>query len=117
MLTGGEEEEDKSGFVKTGDKIVLGAISEQWIQMNPKQVYNDWKDSPNMFLLYGENMANNVAASFMLPFAMSDEGVATALDSYFYDMSKNVLGGTGARDFRMFFEDFINRLIAHLDNK
>ena len=117
MLTGGEEEEDKSGFVKTGDKIILGAVSEGWIQISPKQVYNDWKDSPNMFLLYGENMANNVAASFMLPFAMSDEGVASALDSYFYDMSKNVLGGTGARDFRMFFEDFINRLIAHLDNK
>jgi len=117
-LFGDDEDESLPSPASFVQRTVLGAVDEQWIQINPAQVYMDWKRSPNMFMLQAENFANAGTALLFFPFAAYDEGFATALDEWLYDASKAApVGGSGYRDVRMFFGDWIETMIAHLENK
>ena len=112
----GGEDDERSSPEKWFAHVGRGALKEQLIQVNPGQLYLDWKRSPNMLMMQTENAAKAGVGLLLLPAAAWDEGIATALDDWAYLMSKNIIGGTGYRDVRKFFADWIDKMIENLDN-
>ena len=113
LLSQGDDEEKSSQRLWLEHRI-LGAVKEQYIQVNPAQGFIDWKNSPNIFLLQAENAATAVAVSFALPIAVAtgDEELMAAIDEWLHKFSKNTVGGPGYRDIRRFFADWIDKIIG-----
>jgi len=116
MLLAGYDDEEVSSPMQAVNKAIVGAQKEALVQVNPMQLYIDWKRSATPVFVQAENFFNGFVATLLLPFAAANEGIAQSLDDWAYDNSKNIIGGAGYRDTRRFFGDWIDSLLARVDN-
>jgi hypothetical protein len=117
MIDWGDDEDDKSETHKACDRIFLGAAEEQLTQLNGLQGFIEMKNNTIPAVHQFENFSDFFVLTAMLPWAINDAGVATAIDKWIYTATKTTPIGALPRDLRQIFGNYINDFLLNYDKK
>jgi hypothetical protein len=90
------------------EKLMSQSLAESVIWYNPTLLITEVLKSPNLIIGAFENLFKIFFKTIGLPGEISEEGLSTAMDDWFYTFTRLTFGGAAYRDVRNFFDDYFD---------